>query len=798
MLLPFCRRAVLLVLLVVPVLSPAGVISPVNPWTVGSGITCEFGSIQAALDAAAATSGAQTIRVTRSLAYAAQTLVVSDTGEVTLEGGYSSCSAGKDSTPTALAGGASQSVLRIVGPGFVTLRDLTISGGGGSAPPGGGTRYGGGVLHAGSGMLTVENVSLRENLGVRGSGLAVVGTGSLTLLDSAVSDNAAVITSNPEVWAVWIATTAVVSVLDTTMLGNRRGVWVQQAGLFELVGSTIGQTVNGTGLVLNGDGYRALRESSITTNPYGGVDIRGSGDVEIDGTSILDNGVESGGTCTSNAGLISTGGATVLMSGARIAGNCGASGGGVFLEGGALVIEDSVIETNRSYGNGGGIHAIGEDTTLRFGAGVVIDDNEAVGGWADGGGIFARGVDLDLADAPGHVIRNNRARSGAGLYLEDGEARIGSGLAGGSIRDNVASGQGGGIYVGNGGVLWMFTTDPDVPAGITGNVAGLDGGNPGAGGGIATYADVTGAKVYLFDVALVGNRASYGGAAFVPNGFAPGTVFCMGRASESASCADLDGALPGEARSCADPAACNRIAQNEATSVFGGAALLRASIGSEPSFVRLVGARVVGNTGRSVFTSTPGDASQAPPSGTFEVFDSVIAGNTATNALFDGAPAGALNFPTDSAFAMGPVAIDRCTIAGNSIGANHVIGTRLNLRLHESIVYQPFATVHGGNPGGVDARSVIVESGVGMPVRADVVVADPMLADAVNGDVRLLPGSPAIDFSDVGSGGLDVDGVPRGQDAPGVPSRFGLRDVGAHEVDAGRVFGDGFEGEPVG
>ena len=63
-------------------------------FTVGGGTdgrTCDFGSLQEAVDAAAAAAGPDTIRITRSLGADVGGIVVHDDAPLQLEGGYESC-----------------------------------------------------------------------------------------------------------------------------------------------------------------------------------------------------------------------------------------------------------------------------------------------------------------------------------------------------------------------------------------------------------------------------------------------------------------------------------------------------------------------------------------------------------------------------------------------------------------------------------------------------------------------------------------------------------------------------------
>lgn len=149
-------------------------------YTVG-GDGCDFTTIQAALDTAAATIDDDEIRVARSVEngyYADVALVANDpdrvqgsAGALRLVGGYDDCVDTSPSGWTELVGGAVEdaSVLRIAG-GHVEIQGLRFSGAGPGA-------FGGGIKYGGAGRLVLRDVWIDGNEGVWGGGLAVFGHG---------------------------------------------------------------------------------------------------------------------------------------------------------------------------------------------------------------------------------------------------------------------------------------------------------------------------------------------------------------------------------------------------------------------------------------------------------------------------------------------------------------------------------------------------------------------------------------------------------------------------------------------
>ena len=107
--------------------------APAATFVVGAGAGCTHGSIQAAVDAAAASPGFDTIRITRSLAYSNQAIVVeADTGGLEFLGGYADCQTITTSLPRTWVSGAGAppaAVFSLRGSSSVFLSGLEISDG---------------------------------------------------------------------------------------------------------------------------------------------------------------------------------------------------------------------------------------------------------------------------------------------------------------------------------------------------------------------------------------------------------------------------------------------------------------------------------------------------------------------------------------------------------------------------------------------------------------------------------------------------------------------------------------------
>lgn len=73
--------------------------------------------------------------------------------------------------------------------------------------------------------------------------------------------------------------------------------------------------------------------------------------------------------------------------------------------------------------------------------------------------------------------------------------------------------------------------------------------------------------------------------------------------------------------------------------------------------------------------------------------------------------------------------------------------------------------------------------------------ADPQFADVANGNLRLLPTSPAIDFAPALVSAVTRDGAARVADVPESANTFGAQDAGAYEMPSASdlIFRGGFD-----
>jgi predicted outer membrane repeat protein len=142
----------------------------------GPGQPCTHGTIQSAINAANSAPGADTIRLTRSLTYQPEANTINTAQELTIEGGYATCTSTADTTNTVVSGtgGVAAPVFTINAPtgALIRLRRLTISGGDVA-----GDGKGGGIRFEGDGTLEIHDSTISNNVAGYGGGIAASGTG---------------------------------------------------------------------------------------------------------------------------------------------------------------------------------------------------------------------------------------------------------------------------------------------------------------------------------------------------------------------------------------------------------------------------------------------------------------------------------------------------------------------------------------------------------------------------------------------------------------------------------------------
>ena len=237
-------------------------------------------------------------------------------------------------------------------------------------------------------------------------------------------------------------------------------ITIDESLTLDLAGFTLTGTGTETVVKISGENLNIIvKDGTITggnTNYGGGVNIQNvAGTVTLDNCTITKNEA-------SNAGggvYIASSGTVQIKNGKITENNAVNSGAGIYVTCGinpskdgnlSCVLDGVVIETNTSNSTGGGIVASGNHpnaamVTVEMEDGTSISHNKAktsLDGYG-GGGVYITGSATRFI-MNGGTISNNEALCGAGI---NSATRDGLEINGGSIVDNIANGDGGGIYV---------------------------------------------------------------------------------------------------------------------------------------------------------------------------------------------------------------------------------------------------------------------------------------------------------------------------------------------------------------
>ena len=225
-------------------------------------------------------------------------------------------------------------------------------------------------------------------------------------------------------------------------------------GGFKLTGTGTETVVKISGENLN----IIVKDGTITggnTNYGGGVNIQNvAGTVTLDNCTITKNEASNAG-----GGVYIASSGTVTIKDGKITENtAGNSGAGIYVTCGinpqkdgnlSCALDGVMIETNTSNSTGGGIAASGNHpnaamVTVEMKDGTSISHNKAKTSWDGngGGGVYITGSATRFI-MNGGIISDNEALCGAGILSA---TRDGLQINGGSIVDNIANGDGGGIY----------------------------------------------------------------------------------------------------------------------------------------------------------------------------------------------------------------------------------------------------------------------------------------------------------------------------------------------------------------
>ena len=208
-----------------------------------------------------------------------------------------------------------------------------------------------------------------------GGGIHISGTASTRLAKSRFSQNIAA----SEGGAVWNQTDSVMTITDSTLIGN-----IAEGDSAD----------NGGGGIFNNGGNVFVSRSVVIGNEANGDSGSGGGALSVTGVLRFDDSTISGNTASR------AGGGVELI-----------DGRGRF-ERTTLSGNDTGINTPAAPGNGGGLHVTGQNTIVQFLASTVTNNSAA----NQGGGLWNQTGSQMLIDADTRIQSNRSSGIGGGVY----------------------------------------------------------------------------------------------------------------------------------------------------------------------------------------------------------------------------------------------------------------------------------------------------------------------------------------------------------------------------------------------
>ncbi len=351
---------------------------------------CQYASIQAALNAAAANGpGLDYVMVANNAAYAGQALQVG-AQSVLIEGGYANCDLDLDDLqPYAdIVGNMSDPVIRIepiaAGNHEVRLSKLRVRGGGRNDANGGGVRVATSTnAHV---RLSLEGAEITGNRAQSGGGLhaqrggSPAGNFSVTLHPGTrVHDNTAA--SNGGGLSLWGGNTFIAA--DDVRIDNNRANGA------------------GGGIATMGDTFIATGNPDIDRYPPRR---------DVDGARLENNraGTIGGGLYLAGAGT------TMEAHEIIVDGNRAESGGG-----GIAVANDAVLTLVREYSNAFGWYCPAATECTRI-SNNQVGDGTAIGTLGGGIAVYANAI----ANLVQTIVRDNRAQDASGALVDGANAQL--------------------------------------------------------------------------------------------------------------------------------------------------------------------------------------------------------------------------------------------------------------------------------------------------------------------------------------------------------------------------------------
>ncbi len=269
------------------------------------------------------------------------------------------------------------------------------------------------------------------------AGGGLCNTGTLTMLDSVISDNRGMSDGGGGIYSV-----GTLAVLSTTVMNNPVGGGIYSVGTLTLANSQVLSNSGGSAGGIYSKGALLIRDSLIASNTV--PTASGGGITAWTGSTTLINTVVRGNSaCCWGGGLVSIA-AAVTVSRSTFLGNTASDGGGLYSQVGAAIVE-SAFNGNHAESAGGALKITGGTLALDR---STLSGNIVTGTTVGGGAIMA-GSSVALVVTNTTLSGNTSAHHGGGLYLSGGVASFNNV----TITDNQADSDGDGA--GAGGGVWV-------------------------------------------------------------------------------------------------------------------------------------------------------------------------------------------------------------------------------------------------------------------------------------------------------------------------------------------------------
>jgi Right handed beta helix region len=299
-------------------------------------------------------------------------------------------------------------------------------------------------------------------------------------------------TSATSVVHQWISCNSSTTLLDSTFVNNRGGVWL---------------TYDSAAVI---ESCSFVRNWETLASDFSAVTIENSV------ATVVNSNITNNSFPNSPAGGLYAYSTNITVSGTNILGNSGNEAGGFFLLSGIGTVTGSYFHGNTAQQAGGGLNI--ENSTANFYSCIITYNTVTLG---NGGGLFSTGSEVTISESS--VVENTCGMNGGGLFFQD-SPEANTTIFDTVVENNNAGNAGGGVYLanvmasftscsityntatlGNGGGL--FSTDSE----ITISESSLADNTCGTNGGGVFFQDSPEVNTTIFDTIVANNNARTGG-----------------------------------------------------------------------------------------------------------------------------------------------------------------------------------------------------------------------------------------------------------------------------------------------